>query len=134
MTLDASLLVLAVLIFIVQIVVQDLFSISEHPLKVLVGARDQMTDRSALVLRAKRANQNMIEALLMFAPLMAIAIILDRTNDMTALGGWMFVAGRALYAPLYWFGVPVLRTLAWLAALAGTLIILLQILPFSGAA
>jgi len=60
--------------------------------------------------------------------------MLDRTNAMTALGGWLFVAGRAAYAPLYWLGVPVLRTFAWLAGIAGSVIILLQVLPFSGAA
>ncbi|MEQ8405564.1 MAG: MAPEG family protein [Oceanicaulis sp.] len=132
MTLDASLLVLAVLIFIVQVMVQGLFSNLEHKPKELLGARDQLTD-GKLAARAKRANQNMIEALLMFAPLMLVAIMLDRTNEMTALGGWLFVAGRAAFAPLYWFGVPVVRTLAWVAALAGIVLILLQVLPFSGA-
>jgi len=133
MTIDASLLVLAIVIFIVQVMVQGLFSNLEHKPKELLGPRDQLSD-GKLAARAKRANQNMIEALLMFAPLMLAAIALDRTNEMTALGGWLFVIGRAVYAPLYWFGVPVLRTLAWVAALAGIVLILLQILPFSGAA
>jgi len=133
MTVDASLLVLAVLIFIVQVMVQGLFSNLEHKPKELLGPRDQLSD-GVRAARAKRANQNMIEALLMFAPLMLAAIALDRTNEMTALGGWLFVAGRAVYAPLYWFGVPVLRTLAWVAALAGIVLVLLQVLPFTGAA
>lgn len=106
----------------------------EHPPKVMLGARDGMVDQTARTQRAKRANQNMIEAMVMFAPLMVAVILTDRANDMTALGGWLFVAGRALYAPLYWFGVPVLRTFAWLAGVIGVVLILLQILPFSGAA
>ncbi len=133
MTIDASLLVLAVLVFIVQVMVQGLFSNLEHKPKEMLGARDQLTD-GKLAARAKRANQNMIEALMMFAPLMLAAIALDRTNELTALGGWLFVAGRAAYAPLYWLGVPVLRTLAWVAALAGVVLVVLQVLPFSGAA
>lgn len=133
MTLDASLLVLAVLIFIVQVMVQGLFSNLEHKPKELLGPRDQLSD-GVRAGRAKRANQNMMEALFMFAPLMLVAISLDRTNEMTALGGWLFVIGRAVYAPLYWFGVPVLRTLAWVAALAGIVLVLLQVLPFTGAA
>jgi uncharacterized MAPEG superfamily protein len=134
MPIDASLLVLAVLIFIAQIVVQAVFSNIEHPPKAMLGARDQMSDASVLVQRAKRANQNMIEGLLMHAPLVLLVLMLDRANDMSALGGWLFVAGRALYAPLYWSGVPVLRTFAWLAAIVGTVLVLLQVLPFSGAA
>jgi len=134
MPIDASLLVLAVLIFMAMVVVQAIFSNLEHPPKTMLGARDSLSDDSVLIRRAKRANQNMIEALLIHAPLVLVVLLLDRGNDMTALGGWLFVAGRAAYAPLYWFGVPLLRTLAWAAGVAGSVIILLQILPFSGAA
>jgi uncharacterized MAPEG superfamily protein len=133
MTIDASLLVLAVIVFIVQVMVQGLFSNLEHKPKDMLGARDALSD-GKLAARAKRANQNMIEALWMFAPLMLVAILMDRTNDMTALGGWLFVAGRAAYAPIYWLGVPLLRTVAWVVALAGVVLVLLHVLPFSGAA
>ena len=134
MPIDASLLVLAVLIYIAMIAVQVVFSNLEHKPKDQLGSRDGLIDASPMTQRAKRANQNMVEALLMFAPLLLLAIVLDRTNEMTALGGWLFVAGRAVYAPLYWIGVPVLRTLAWLVGAAGTVLVLLQVLPFSGAA
>jgi uncharacterized MAPEG superfamily protein len=133
MTLDASLLSLSVLIFIVMIAVQGLFSNIEHPPKVMLGARDGMVDKGVLTQRAKRANQNMIEALLIHAPLVLLVLATDRANEMTALGGWLFVAGRAVYAPIYWLGIPVVRTFAWLAGIAGSVIILLQVLPFSGA-
>ncbi|MEO1038189.1 MAG: MAPEG family protein [Pseudomonadota bacterium] len=134
MPIDASLLVLAILIFIAMILVQAVFSNLEHSPKDQLGARDRLTDQSALTCRAKRANQNMIEALLIHAPLVLVVLMLDRANEMTALGGWLFVAGRAVYAPLYWFGVPIARTLAWFVAAAGSILILLQVLPFSGAA
>ncbi len=134
MLIDASLLSLSIVIFIVMIAVQAVFSNIEHPPKVMLGARDGMADSGVMTLRAKRANHNMIEALLIHVPLVLLVLMLDRTNAMTALGGWLFVAGRAAYAPLYWLGVPVLRTFAWLAGIAGSVIILLQVLPFSGAA
>ncbi|MEQ8433966.1 MAG: MAPEG family protein [Oceanicaulis sp.] len=134
MLIDASLLVLAVLIYMAMVLVQVVFSNLEHKPKDQLGPRDGLADTSRMTGRAKRANQNMVEALLMFAPLILLAIVLDRTNEMTALGGWLFVGGRAVYAPLYWFGVPVLRTLAWLVGAAGTVLVLLQVLPFSGAA
>lgn len=133
MTIDASLLVIAVLIYMAMIVVQVVFSNLEHKPKDQLGSRDGLTDTSRLTGRAKRANHNMVEALVMYAPLVLVVLALDRANDMTALGGWLFVAGRAVYAPIYWLGVPVLRTLAWFVAAAGTVLILLQILPFSGA-
>jgi uncharacterized MAPEG superfamily protein len=134
MPIDASLLSLSILVFIAMVLVQAVFSNLEHPPKTMLGSRDSLKDESLFTARAKRANQNMIEALLMHVPLVLLVLLLDRGNDMTALGGWLFVAGRALYAPLYWFGVPVLRTLAWAVAAAGTVIILFQVLPFSAAA
>lgn len=134
MTIDASLLVLSVLVFVAMIVVQGVFSNLEHPPKVLLGARDGMADKNTLTQRAKRANQNMIEALLIHVPLVLIAIVTERTNEMTALGGWLFVIGRASYAPIYWLGLPIIRTVAWLAGIAGSALVLFQILPFSGAA
>ncbi|MGX6647997.1 MAPEG family protein [Maricaulaceae bacterium MS644] len=134
MLIDASLLSLSIVIFIVMIAVQAVFSNIEHPPKVMLGARDGLTDSRVMTQRAKRATHNMIEALLIHVPLVLLVLVLDRTNDMTALGGWLFVAGRAAYAPLYWLGVPVLRTFAWLAGIVGSVIILLQVLPFSGAA
>ena len=133
MIIDLSLLVLAVLVFIAQVMIQGVFSNLEHKPKDLLGPRDDVTYGS-LVQRAKRANQNMIEAMIMHAPLVLAVVLADRANEMSALGGWLFVAGRVVYAPLYWLGVPVLRTLAWLVGLAGTVLVLLQVLPFSGAA
>ena len=133
MTLDISLLVLAVIIFIAQMVVQGVFSNLEHKPKDMLGPRDQISD-GRLAARAKRANQNMIEAMVMHAPLVLAVVLVDRANELSALGGWLFVAGRAAYAPLYWLGVPVLRTLAWIVGLAGTVLVLVQVLPFSGAA
>ena len=70
----------------------------------------------------------------MFAPLIIVAHATDRLNDMTALGAAIFFWGRVVYAPTYWFGIPVVRTLAWFASVVGLVMIFLQVLPFSGAA
>ncbi len=101
--------------------------------KQLLGARDELPPYNAALGRAKRATQNMLEAMIMFAPLILIAHATDRFNDMTELGAGLFLGARILYAPCYWFGIPVLRTLAWFAGMVGTLIVLFQVLPFTGA-
>ena len=134
MPIELSYLVCAVLLYGVMILVQAIFSNIEHAPVDLAGSRDGIVDHSPMVGRAKRANQNMVEALLLFVPLVLVAGYLDRFNEMTQLGAGLFLAGRIAYAPLYWFGVPWLRTLAWFVAVVGTTLILLQVLPFSGAA
>jgi uncharacterized MAPEG superfamily protein len=134
MPVEASWLSAAVAIYFLMICVQAVISNLENNPAAMLGARDSLNPDGRFSARAKRANANMVEALLLFAPLMLLVIMLDRGNEMTALGGMLFCAGRAAYAPLYWLGVPYLRTLAWLAGVVGVVLIFLQVLPFTGAA
>ena len=134
MPVEAALLIASTLVFIAMVLVQGVFSLREHSMASLLGARDDIADATPLTRRAKRANQNMIEAMLMFAPLIVAALVLERANDMTALGAWLFFGARLAYAPLYWIGAPILRSIAWSVGIVGVVLILLQILPFSGAA
>lgn len=100
--------------------------------KELLGPRDNLAPYSPALGRAKRATANMIEAMCMFVPVVLVAIISERTNEWTALGCAVFFFGRLAFAPLYWFGVPVLRTLAYFVGIAGIIMIFLQVIPFSG--
>jgi len=134
MPVEASWLSASVALFFVMVCVQAVLGSRIQSIGALLGARDQMNPDDPLVGRAKRANQNMIEALIVFAPLMLLAIATERTNDMTALAGMIFFISRAAFAPLYWLGVPFLRTVAWLGGVAASVIVFLQVLPFSGAA
>ena len=75
----------------------------------------------------------MLEAMIMFAPLILLAEATGRFNEMTALGAAIFFWSRLAYAPAYWFGVPVARSLIWFGGVIGTVMVFLQVLPFSGA-
>jgi len=134
MTSELNYLTASVAVFFVMIMVQAILSDKEHGIKHGAGARDNTVDKTLIVQRAKRANQNMIESLIMFIPLVLVAVMTERTNAMTALGAAMFFWGRLAYAPLYWFGVPWLRSAAWFVGIIGLILIFLQILPFTGAA
>ena len=127
-------LLLSVALFFAMILVQVLANIKHNGLVPLSGARDDLKAPTFFLERAKRANQNMIESLVMFIPLILVAVITERTNGMTALGAALFFWGRLAYAPLYWFGVPWLRSAAWFVGILGLILIFLQILPFTGAA
>ncbi len=134
MPIEISYLAASIALFGVMILVQALFSNLEHRLGDLAGARDGIVDKNPRTMRAKRANQNMIESLLIFAPLVLIAVQTGRLSETTAMGAALFFTGRIAYAPLYWFGVPWLRTIAWTVSLVGTLMVFSAVLPFSGGA
>ena len=133
MPVEITLLVASAGVFIAMVLAQDLFSALNHGLFRLMGARDDLPADNKLVARAKRANQNMIEALAMFVPLIVAVHLLDRGDAWTTWGATLFVGARIAYAPLYWFGVPILRSVSWLVGLAGVLVILWRLLTGGGA-
>lgn len=131
MPVEISYLIASIWLFGAMIAVQAVITDKEHGLKASGGARDGLVDKNISTKRAKRANANMVEALVMFVPLILAAAYLDRFNGMTALGAGLFFWSRAAYAPLYWFGVPMVRSLVWFVGVAGTILVALQVLPFS---
>ena len=98
-------------------------------LKDLAGARDEMPKGglSAFHGRTIRAQANMNEGMILFIPLVLIAVQMDALSSTTALGAALFFYGRLAYAPLYYFGVPWLRTVAWAVSIVGTLMIFVEL-------
>jgi len=74
MPIELTYLIWSVALFFVMIMVQAFGSDREHGLIHNAGPRDGSVDKGLFVQRAKRANQNMIEALMMFAPLALIGV------------------------------------------------------------
>ncbi|MEM9667701.1 MAG: MAPEG family protein [Pseudomonadota bacterium] len=106
----------------------------QYSTKELLGARDHFERPAGAFGRAQRSTRNMVEALVMFAPLILIAGQTDSFNQWTSLASVLFFWSRVVYAPLYWFGVPVLRSLVWFVSVGATVLVFFQVLPFSGAA
>ena len=84
------------------------------------GARDeQLPPLEPLPGRLTRAQANFLETL----PIAIIALLgvvaAGRTTELTAIGGWIWLGARAVYLPLYAFGVKGVRTVAFLASLVG---------------
>lgn len=94
-------------------------------LNELVGARDNLPSEGVTPLhgRTKRAQANMTEGMIMFIPLVLIAVQMNALTPITALGAALFFYGRLAFAPLYYFGVPWLRTLAWAVSMVGIVMI-----------
>ncbi|MEM6626352.1 MAG: MAPEG family protein [Pseudomonadota bacterium] len=133
MPIELSFLSASVALVFVHLAAEAVIANLNYKPSELLGARDNFEMRGHALARAKRATQNMLESMILFAPLVLIAHATHRLNETTQLGAGLFLAGRLVYAPCYWFGVPVVRTLAWTAGIVGIAMIFLQVLPFSGA-
>ena len=92
------------------------------------SSRDDPRQVHGLAARLQRATHNFLETFPIFAAALLAAVALDRTNGTTLAGAWLYVIARAIYVPLYAAGVPVLRSLAWFAALVGIVLELVALL------
>jgi uncharacterized MAPEG superfamily protein len=94
-----------------------------------VGARDEALPPLAPVAgRLARAQANYFETFPIMIAAVAIAVVGERTSDVTAAGAWIWLAARVAYLPLYAFGIPVVRTLCFLVSVVGILMVLVPAL------
>ncbi len=84
-----------------------------------MGARDNPPDTSVQGARSERALSNMAEALIVFVPLALLHVIGGAVPDLAMLGAQIFLIARILYVPAYITGIPVARSLIWIAGHAG---------------
>jgi uncharacterized MAPEG superfamily protein len=128
MSVELRLLVWSVALALVQMLVAVLASIAKVGLGPLAGNRDDLPAVTGAGGRARRAHQNMTENLVVFAALVLVAQVANRTNAATALGAQLFFWARLVYAPVYVIGIPWLRTAVWAVSFVGMLMILFQLL------
>lgn len=93
-----------------------------------MGARDeQLPPLNPVAGRLARAQANFFETFPIFIAGVILALStqsLGGTGSMTALGAWLWLGARVVYLPLYAFGVPVVRTIAWMVSVAGIVMLL----------
>ena len=112
MTLE-NILILSFLLVIIQIsipVIIDLFITNKIKFIYLFSSRDKDQETSEFFGRANRALKNLFETLPIFIGLVLISIIKEVDNSSLAL---LWLISRAIYIPLYIFGVNYLRTAVW---------------------
>jgi len=90
-----------------------------------IGARDEdLPPPNPIVGRLSRAQANFFETF----PIMVAAVLIvsaaNLGNATTALGAMIWLGARVAYLPLYALGVPVIRSVAWIAATVGIVMIL----------
>jgi uncharacterized MAPEG superfamily protein len=75
-----------------------------------------------------RAQANLFETLPIFAAAVIMAHVAGKDGGpLTLWGTHLYLFGRLIYLPLYALGTPYVRTLAWLAAFAGLIMVLVAL-------
>jgi uncharacterized MAPEG superfamily protein len=96
----------------------------QRGLKWNVGPRDTPVGLTGMAGRLERAFANFRETFPFFAAAVLVAYLGGRLGALTTCGAMLYVGARAVYVFLYAFGVPVVRSLVWLASTVGIGLIL----------
>jgi uncharacterized MAPEG superfamily protein len=118
----------AVALTVGQMLVAATGAASQYGPMQLFGNREGLPPLTGWAGRADRAHYNMLENLVLFAALVLIAAISQKTNGTTLLGAQLFFWARLAYAVIYVAGIPFLRTATWLVSVVGLVMIFLQLL------
>ena len=94
-------------------------------LKWNMGPRDTpKPPLTGMAARLQRAFANFQETFPLFVAALLATYLAAKLGPRTLWGASLYVVARALYLPMYGFGVPVGRTVVWLASIIGILMVL----------
>jgi uncharacterized MAPEG superfamily protein len=125
MTTELTVLAWACLLAIVHLWLPIRAKTRQYGLKWNMSPRDgAQAPADAIAGRLERAQANYYESFPLIGAAILIVSVADLETRWTAIGAILWLVARALYLPLYAFGVPVLRSLVWTASIVGLIMVL----------
>lgn len=94
---------------------------------VAFGNREGLTEATGFAGRAQRAANNTLENFVLFAAIALVAQASGNTSPQIAAGAQLFLWARLAYIPIYWIGIPFLRTASWAVGIVGMAMMLLPL-------
>ena len=129
MPIELTLLGATLILALVQILLTAHLRTRQYGLKWNAGPRDEaMPPLNPLPARMLRAQQNLYETLPLFIGAVLAAVVAQRLGTLTSLGTHLYFFGRLIYVPLYAAGIPVVRSLVWLVATGGLVLVIAGLL------
>ena len=115
-------------LLIVQVVIQATAA-GDLGVTYLLSARDEQREsKSILAGRLDRALKNLLETYPAFIAIVVALVVTNKTGGLAATGAWLWLAARVVYVLLYAAGIPVVRTLVWLASIVGLVLMLIGLM------
>ena len=127
MTFEMKLLLWSVVIALLQCLATGMAVSSERGIEFSGSARDDQKPIGGMGGRVIRAFSNFKETYVLFVALVLAGQVLDRHSFLTLLGANLYFWGRVVYWPLYVAGVPKVRSLVWVVAMLGIVLLLIGV-------
>ena len=126
---EITILALGAVLLFIHIFVATRFKTAQYGRKWNVSARDQtLPEPNPVTGRLMRAQANFQETFPIAIVALLGVVIAGKTSQWTALGGWIWLGARVVYLPLYWAGIPAVRTVVWTIALIGLAMVIKPLL------
>jgi uncharacterized MAPEG superfamily protein len=118
----------AVVLLLVQLVLQTLACVGEFGLGYAFSPRDDGRVVKGLYgARLTRSFYNLLETFVVFVALALALAATGKTGGLGATGAWIWFIARVVYVPIYVLGIPVLRTLVWTVSIIGLILMLIRL-------
>ena len=118
-------LALGALLLIVHIMAAIRAKTAQYGTDWNMGARDgDMPPLNDVAGRLERARDNFAETLPVAIIALLGVVVAGKDNGWSTAGSWLWLAARTIYLPMYWAGVPKVRTLVWASSMIGLLTVL----------
>lgn len=114
------LLAWSVVLLVAHVLLQGMLATKEFGQEWNAGPRDDNKQPAGkLAGRAARASSNFRETYPAFVALAAALLFTGEASGIGLIGAIIWFVGRIVYYPLYLAGIPYIRSLVWLGAMAG---------------
>ncbi len=127
MTTELTLLAWSVVLGLVHAVATGQFSVAQHGLRYGLSPRDEPRPLTGIGARVQRAFANYMQTFPFFAAAVLMAHAAGRHGWLTVVGAQLYFWARLAYVPLYAAGVVGLRTVAFVVAVVGIVLILIAL-------
>ena len=129
MATEITVLALGALLLVLHIMAAVHFKTKQYGTQWNMGARDEATPPlNEIPARLERARDNFLETFPIAIVALFGVVLAGKTDGTTAVLAWVWLAARAVYLPLYWAGIPYVRTLVWLASMVALIGLLFHLL------
>ena len=127
MTIELDLLAWAVVLGLVHAVGTGQFTTLQHGMRYGLGPRDEKKPLVGVGARVERAFANYMQTFPFFAAAVLVTHVAGRHSWLTVWGAQFYFWARLVYVPLYAFGIPVVRTLAFVVSVIGIVMLLVAL-------
>jgi uncharacterized MAPEG superfamily protein len=129
MPVEITILTWGMILLLVHIFAAAHVKTRQYGTKWNMGARDEaLPPMEPVAGRLVRAQANFQETLPIAIVALIGVVVVGRTSEWTALGGWIWLGARVVYLPVYGFGIPMVRTLIFLISMVGLCMVMKPLL------